>query len=814
MKKLLFALITILTASFTTQAQNATVIGTVQGGSTRLAKASISLLNANDSSTIKLGVSNQEGVFVFENISAGNYLVMVTNVGYQPKYSEKFALAAGESKNVGVLTMINAPKSDDAIVVAGTKKKPLIEVKADKMIFNVESSINAIGSNAFELLRKSPGVVIDKDDNLMLKGKNGVRIFLDGKPTPFDGKDLAAFLKNINSADIEAIELITNPSARYEAEGNAGIINIKLKKNKKLGYNGSLNVGFANQIHPKANSSVSLNYKDGKWNIFSNYSNNFGKNQSNIRFYREQLDSIFDQRSTMINDDKTHNFKVGADYTIDKNSTIGVILTSGINRGGFSSNSVSPIYNKASGILGSTLTASNTQSMKRDNINANINYRYTDTTGVEFGVDFDRGSFDNFGDSYQPNEYRYQNNLLNPVYKIYRNFTPTDIDITSLKLDYATPFKKGKLEFGGKYAKVSTANASDFYNVINAVNVKDLNLSNKFNYTENVNALYVNYNKQLNRKLTLQAGLRMENTQSEGILLSANPQPDDVVKRNYTNLFPSGALSYTYNMNNMFNLTYSRRIDRPGYQDLNPFEYRVDELTYQKGNAFLQPQYSNVIEFTHTYKYRYNTTLSYTRTTDFATQIIDYDGYRSFVTQRNLASQDVYGINFSAPVQLKKWWSLFGNVNFNYTTYKATFPDGKKINTSVTSGSLFAQNTFSLKKGFSIEWSGFYSVPTIWGGTFESIAMGGMDLGLQAPVFNNNGSIRFSFTDVLKTMKFKGVSTFAGTLFEASGNWESQQFKVNFNYRFGNKQLRAGSNKKSGAESELKRANKSGGGMF
>jgi iron complex outermembrane recepter protein len=793
-------------------AQTATIKGKISDDKGALAKATITLLKASDSSSVKIAVANENGMYEFENIEAGAYLVFTSNVGYKSAFSAPFTVAKGETKQLETIKMEAATIVNTGAVVTA-KKKPLIEVKADKMIFNVESSINATGSNAFELLRKSPGVVIDKDDNLMLKGKNGVRIFLDGKPTPFDGKDLAAFLKNINSADIDVIELITNPSARYEAEGNAGIINIKLKKNKKLGYNGSLNTGFAMQIHPKTNNSLSLNYKDAKWNLFSNYSNSFGKNQANINFYRVQLDSIFDQRSVMINDDQNHNFKIGADYTASKTSTFGFIVTGAFNRGGFNSTSKTPITNKNTGVLGSVLTASNTQEMKRDNLNLNLNYRYTDTTGLEVGVDIDKGKFKNFGNSYQPNEYRYQNNLLNPVYKIYRNLTPTDIDINSAKIDVAMPVGKAKLEIGGKYAKVTTDNTSNFFNVINNVDYKDLNLSNQFAYTENINALYTNFNKQLNQKLTLQVGVRMENTQSEGVLTSFNPQPDDIVKRNYTNLFPSGALSYMASMNHMWNLTYSKRIDRPGYQDLNPFEYKIDELTFQKGNAFLRPQYSNVYELTHTFKYRYNTTLSYTRTTDFSSQIIDYDGYRSFVTQRNLASQDVYSINFSAPVQVNKWWSLFGNINGNYTKYNAKFPDGKVINTGITSGSIFGQNTFTLKKGFSAEISGFYTLPTIWGGTFESIGMGGIDFGLQAPLFNNNANIRFGLTDVFRTMRFKGVSTFANSYFDANGRWESQQFKVNLNWRFGNKNIKTGSNKKLGSEEEQKRANKKSGGI-
>lgn len=649
----IFTLMTLgMLFSFVSLAQNTIVKGKVSSNGTTIAKATVSLLNAADSQLVKAAIANANGEYEIENVKAGNYLVQISNVGYKASYSKFFTITDGQTYTVENINLLVAPKVADAATVTGAKKKPMIEVKADKMIFNVENSINAIGTNAFELLRKSPGVVIDKDDNLMLKGKNGVRIFLDGKPTVFDGRDLAAYLKTINSADIEAIEIITNPSAKYEAEGNAGIINIKLKKSKKLGYNGSVNLGFAVGIHPKTNSSVGMNYRKNSWNVFGNYSNNFGKNQNSISLYRVQ-DFIYDGKSVMIDNTQSHNFKVGADYQADKTSTIGVTLTGNLSNGTNVTNSTTPIFDKLSNILNRTLTSSNTIDVTRNNYNANFNYRYADTNGIEVSVDLDKGWFDNDGLSFQPNEYRNVNDLLNPTFSIFRNYTPTRIDINSAKLDIAFPVKKGKLEVGGKYAKVITKNASDFYNVINGIDNLDLNLTNKFNYTENINALYANFNRPINQKLTVQAGLRMENTKSEGDLISANTQSDANVKREYTNLFPSAAISYNVNMKNALNLTYSRRIDRPGYQDLNPFEFRLDELTFQKGNAFLRPQYSNAFELTHTYKYMYNTTFSFTRTTDLQSQIVDSSGTsKSFITQRNFDQQDVMSVNFSAPIQI------------------------------------------------------------------------------------------------------------------------------------------------------------------
>jgi iron complex outermembrane recepter protein len=813
MKKALQIIVLITLTGFTGIAQTGSIKGKLTSNDTKigLQKATVSVMKATDSSLIKADVTDGNGEFEFEKIAVGDYFLEYSYVGYKTKTTSVFAVKAGEQFIAATATLDVEPKTTDVVTVR-SKKKPMIEVKADKMVFNVENSINAIGSNAFELLRKSPGVVVDKDDNLSLKGKNGVRIFLDGKPTPFDGKDLAAYLKTLNSADIEAIELITNPSARYEAEGNAGIINIKLKKSKKLGYNGSINLGLAVGITPKVNSSVTMNYRKNKWNVFGNYSNYFGDNQNDFNLYRLQEDTIYDQRAINIDQSRTHNFKVGADFTADKSNSFGVVVTAGFNSAGGNNTSVTRISDELTKEFLSTLTARNEIPGNRDNLNVNVNYRYTDTLGKEFGIDFDRGNFKNFNDSYQPNEYRYQNNLLNPEYRIYSNQTPTDINITSLKLDYATPFKKGKLELGTKISSVNTDNASDFYNVINNVKILDQNLTNKFSYKEAINAGYVNYNRPVNQKLTVQAGLRVENTVSDGNLTSFNPKPDDRVKRNYTDFFPSAAISYTASEKHSFNLTYSRRIDRPGYQDLNPFEYKLDELTFQKGNAFLRPQYSNIIEATHTFMYMLNTTLSYTNVKDFSTMIIDTIANRSFITNRNLARQEVLGLNISAPVPFAKWWNSFINLNLNRTKYDGVTPTGNKIKTSVNSGNFYMQNTFSLKKGFNVELSGFYTLPTIWGGTFQSIDFGGVDVGFSMPLFNNNATIALSYTDILRTMKFRGISRI-GAYIDANGRWESQQFKVNFNWRFGNKTLKTNQPRKSGNEDEQKRAKKAGSGF-
>jgi iron complex outermembrane recepter protein len=768
--------------------------------------ATVSLQKTNDSSLVKAVVSDKEGLYELVNIAYGNYLLEVSSVGYEkaakPVTLDKKQVAYDFSLAAGSKTL------NEVIIKT---KKPLIEVKADKTVFNVEASINAQGSNALELLSKSPGVLVDNNENISIKGKTGVKVYVDGKMMQLDNKDLASYLKSINSNDIEAIEMITNPSAKYDASGNAGILNIRLKKNKKYGTNGSVNLGYVQGITPKGNGSVNLNYRDKKINLFSNVGGNIGQYKETLDLYRIQSDSIYDQKGINRNRDKSLNIKAGADLFLDAKNTIGVMVTSNFNDNTWSSESNTPIYYKPTGAFVKKLTAFNTVPGSRTNANFNFNYRFADTTGKTINVDADYGLFRGTGRSLQPNNYYAQNgNLLYSL--IYRNYTPTNIDIYTLKADMEINKWKGKLGYGVKSAYVRTANTFDFFNVIDGKDEKQLGKSNSFDYKEYVNAAYVNYNRQLNSKWAIQVGVRAEQTNSEGVLTRADGQrqTDDKVKRSYLDFFPSGALTWTVNKNNTLNLTYSRRIDRPSYQDLNPFENKLDELTYMKGNAFLKPQYTDNIELTHTFMGYVNTTLNYSRVKDYSTMITDTANKNAtFIQQRNLAKQEIFGFSIGAPVPIAKWWMGYVNIWGNRQQFKGEF-NGEKLNRSYNMYGLYMQNTITLSKnkGLTGEVSGWYNGPGVWGGTWEVKPMGGFDVGLQKNILKGKGSIKASVTDVLWTQYWRSKNNFAGVKIDGQGKNESRTFRLNFTYRFGNNNVKEARDRKTGLESEAGRIKK------
>ncbi len=781
-----------------------------------LANATVVLKKAKDSGNVKFAVTAADGKFQFVNIQPGNYFVNVTHVGYSTRNSDKFELSGGGAIDIPSLQLSKGSGNLKEVVV--TTRKPVIEVRADKTILNVEGSINAVGQDALELLRKSPGVLIDKDDNISLSGKNGVQIYIDGRPTPIAGKDLSEYLKTLQSSQIEAIEIITNPSAKYDAAGNAGIINIRLKKNKSFGTNGSLNTGYNVGIFPKYNGGLSLNHRNRRINAFATYNANKNRGEAFMAFTRKQLDTLFDQKTVMSFRNRGQGFKAGMDYFVNNRQTVGVMVNGNFSNSNLSSYSRTPISYIPSGVVDRILVADNSSRSKRHNLNFNANYRYADSTGKELNIDGDYGFFRLRSDQDQPNYYYDPSETVLRESRIYNMLAPTNIDIYTLKSDYEQNWKKGRLGIGGKVSYVESGNDFQRFNVVTSVKRLDTLRSNAFNYKENINAAYLNYNKQF-KGFMIQFGLRVENTNAKGISNGFRQVGgnyivyDSSFTRNYTDVFPSGSITFNKKPTNQWGITYSRRIDRPAYQDLNPFEFKLDEYTYQKGNTDLRPQYTNSIAITNTYKYKLTTTLNYSHVNDVFTQLIDTaEKSKSFITKKNLATQDIVSLNVSYPFQ-KKWYSFFGNLNTYYSHYKANFGTGRTVDLDVYAFNFYAQNSFKLSKVFTAELSGWYNSPSIWQGTFKSIAMWSIDAGILKTIFKGKGNIKASVSDIFQTMRWGGVSNFAGQYMKASGGFESRQFKLNLTYRFGSNQVKAARQRKTGLEDENKRVGSQGGGI-
>jgi len=797
------------------------VTGTIKDENGKpISGASISLLQARDSSNVKFATSKEDGSFTLTT-TEGNYIVSITHVGHSPAHSAAFTVS---NKDV-TLPTITLTKADAATLkgVTVTSKRPIIEVKADKTILNVEGTINATGNDALELLRKSPGVLVDKDDNISLAGKNGVQVYIDGRPSPLSGKDLSDYLKTLQSNQIEAIEIITNPSARYEAAGNAGIVNIRLKKNRSFGTNGSANAGWNMGTYAKYNTGFSFNHRNANINAFGNYNYNRARYANYMNMFRQTVtDSFFQQHNDMQFRNNSHGFKAGLDFFLSKRSTVGIMTNGNLADQRFGTNGRVLISDMATLNIDRLLIANNRNEIDRNNVNVNLNYRYTDTSGRELNVDADYGWYDILNNQFQPNDiYAYSTNTLLSR-ELQNMYTPSNINIYSIKADYDQNLWKGRIGMGGKLSFIKSDNLFDQFNLMHSSG-KFIEGQNNFDYRENISAAYANYNRQL-KGVMFQIGVRLENTSAEGHSAgrrwSTNADGtqgykhfDSLTKRNYTDLFPSAAVTFNKNPKNQWSIAYSRRIDRPAYQDLNPFEFRLDKYAFMRGNTLLLPQYTNSIGVTNTLNSKLTTKLNYSHVTDVFAQVIDVvetNQTQSYLTKKNLATQNIVSLNVSYPFQYKAF-SSFINLNTYYSHYKADYGPTRNIDVNVYAANVYAQNTLKLGETWTTELSGWFTTPSIWQGTFKSKAMGGIDMGIQKQALKGKANIKATVTDILHTMKWGSTNEFAGQYIRMNGGWESRQFRLNITYRFGNNEVKAARQRNTAAEEEAKRTQSSGG---
>jgi outer membrane receptor protein involved in Fe transport len=764
--------------------------------------ANVILYQAMDSSFVKAEFTYDDGSYSIPVSKEGEYYLVINYLGLPDYQSDVFNFSDQANLDLGIFTMAEAEnKLDEVTVVA---KRPILEMKPDKMVFNVDGSINASGSDALELLKKAPGVIVDNNDNITLLGKSGVRVYIDDKPSPLSSEDLAAYLTTLQSDQIDNIEIITNPSAKYEAEGNAGIINIRLKKNENVGTSGSISQNFQQGEKSRYNGSFTGNWRAENTNLYGNLGYYKGGNNNDFNLYREQFGFRFDQRNESGGNWEGMHYRVGLDYFINKKSTFGILADGNINNGEWNSNSITDIGMANSTVIDSLLVAEGASNWDRMNNNINLNYRFNNGAGNTLNIDLDAGLYRNQKEELQPNFYKTADGSV--ILNERTNFidSPTDIDIYTFKLDYEMPALGGNMGLGAKTSFVKTDNSYDFFDVIDDGNVIDEEQSNKYVYEELVNAVYGTYAKQFS-KFNLQLGLRFEHTHSDGMLTAFIPTNDENVIRNYFDVFPSGGITYTPNQKNAFTLNYSRRLNRPNYQDLNPFRSKLDELTFELGNPFLRPEYTNNFQLSHNFKYRFTTTLGFSHTKDLITRFTDIESQTaSYITWLNLADQYNYSINFAAPVSLTDWWSSYTSITGYLMKNSADYGDGKIVDLEQTSFNIYSQQTFALPSDLSLEVSGWYNSPSLWGGTFNMESMWNLDIGIQKKILNGQGNIKLSVSDVFKSSDWAGVSEFGELYMRVSGTNDSRRVRLSATYNFGNKKIRT-RNRKTGLEDEARR---------
>jgi outer membrane beta-barrel protein len=741
----------------------------------------ISLQDASDA-LVKTESIDEKGDFTFENIAAGDYSILITSNGKTAYQGKPFNVTA--NVNLGLLT---AEKETHLEEVTVTKAKPYIERSEGKMILNLDSNIGATGSSAFEVLEKAPGVSIDNNDNISLRGRGGIQIQIDGKPTPMSGTTLVNYLKGIPSGIIDKIEFITNPSAKYDASGSS-VINIKMKKEKKAGTNGSITSAYGQGRYPKSNSSLSLNHREKKWNTFGTYSfayrEGFNKLILDRKFYENgNLTGAYEQDNFFKINFRNHILRAGADYFANPKHTFGIVVSAVSNKFNPYGKNYSDVFDENDTRVSRFETVNNSRD-NWHNQSVNLNYKFAiDTTGTQLVTDFDYASYGNKARQHFTTKYLDLNNAEFQDRYLLDGDLRGDLNLFSLKSDFTAILKdKTKLETGAKSSLVNADNNLKFYDASSGVPVFDDTKSNHFIYEENINAAYVNLTKEFSKKWSGYLGLRVENTNVTGKQLVDNSH----FKNDYTQVFPSALLSYAMNDNNSFELNYSRRIDRPSYEQLNPFKFFLDPTTYKEGNPYLKPQTTHSLDFTHILNQKIFTTLSFSRTADNITGVIapsDDNPEITVQTDKNLNNVDIVGLFSILPFEITKWWSCNNSLNFYYGFYSGTIADTPIDNRGNFTFNMNAVHTFKMKNGYSAELTGNYRAREIY--AYMNVdPIGYVNLGFQKK-FKNRSSLKLAINDVFLTNGTTAVTQFSGYHENFKVTRDTRTAVLSYTYNFG-----------------------------
>jgi outer membrane receptor protein involved in Fe transport len=767
--------------------------------------ASVYLKFVADSSLFKTNLGQPDGSFSFTQVPAGKYFLVVGILGYVTYSSAAFTLTQDFVLPPIQLLQKGTSLKEVSVVAA----RPMIEHLIDRTVVNVEAILTAFGGTAIDALEKSPGVIVEQSGGISLQGKQGVAIYIDDKPTYLSGSSLENYLRSLPSSSIDRIELMPNPPARYDAAGNGGVINIRLKKNKDTGFNGNLTLAYNQGRYGKTNNSFNFNYRHKRVNLTANLGYSYAKNFSNLdinRYFNAQVTGIspnFLQNSFIRRQVSNYTARVGADYYISEKSTLGMVVSGLINPFHSKDLNTSQLLN-AQMQPDSTLIANNDEGNTLKNGTINLNYRHEyDKKGNELTLDLDyvnyqktnRQSFSN--SSYLPDGTLYKMDLLTGT-------LPTDINIYSAKADYTRPLNNDiKLSAGLKTSYTNTDNIADYFYTLANETKPDYDKTNHFRYKENINAAYVNGTRDF-KHLSIQLGIRFENTISDGEQLGNVQKADSAFRRTYNGLFPTLFLQYKLDTTGRQQLTfnYGRRVDRPYYEDLNPFLSPLDKFTYYTGNPFLKPSYSNEFELAYTYR-NITATLSYSKALDEVNETIEIQNGIYYSRPSNLGSRTNMFVSIDADFNPTKWVNLHLYASFQQVHTVSEFYTGILD----TKGNVFyTRPTINLRPGkeWTLQLTAGYQTKYNTG-QFTLAERKRVDIALSKKL-SPGATIKAGIDDVFKQVVNAGViNNLANTYADYHNVGDSRVGKISFSYRFGKTISNQRQHEANGAESEQNR---------
>jgi hypothetical protein len=759
--------------------------------------ATVALLKP-DSSIITGVTTNDAGYFELQNINSGSYILQFTYIGYQKVYRN---VKLPSQNNLGSIILQESDNRFQEIVV--TAERPFVVQRTDRYIVNIGNHIQINGRNALEVLGTTPGIFVNPEGDISVMG-NDVSIYINGRSTHYSGEQLKQLLSSIQGELIDRIEVITNPSSRYDASGGS-IIDIKMKKTADEGINGSIDLGYRQGKADRENLGLSVNYRNQKLNIYGNYNPTISSGwqhlvQSNV-VKIENENYLFEQDATnkSLNSKFGQQYKVGLDYSINSHNTIGGFITgyhsSDAEDKILSNTTITPSLNE---IVRSE--AESRKSNGNDGKQANLNYQITfSKPGKQINIDLDYGQFKSTPFQYSKNKYFDAKNISEVELEQLRHTNPQKIDLWSTKIDYAQPlWKDSKIEFGGKFSHSHTDNDILYEELITDNWTIDKNQTNHFVYTEQVNAAYISF-AQMIGKLNFQIGLRGEYTGSKGVQQTTNETNDST----YFNLFPSVYIDYKLSEKQQLNVNYGRRIVRPNYAQLNPFEVEIDAYSFTAGNPYLKPLIMDNFSLSYNNRIGWMMMLGFNMISNTMIEMPVQKNDRYGTIYNNFGKRETLTLMVNYRKSINKYWMTNIAIQGAYENNKSEESFGT-FNTNGLAVQLQLYNAFMITPTLSAELTGLYSSAQNFA-YYHVKPTSNVSIGMRKMLLNNKLSISLTANDLLYMFKTDLVAENEGMNYHIKMDKDTRWINIGIRYTFGSEKIRPTRNRTSGIEDETNR---------